>query len=226
MSNGHIQKKHHKKTFEKIPEEKRETIIRAATAEFSRNGFKAANINVIARKAGISIGSMYTYFESKEDLFLTVVDHGYQVLESVLADVDLEAGDIFDKFERLFRAAQQYSRQNTELIQIYLDITSEGLSHLSLMLSRKMESISARFYHGLIIESQRSGLVDKDLDPFVTAFCLDNLILLLQYSYTTDYFKERMRIFAGDDALENDAKIIRGMMRFVRGALAPQPDRP
>lgn len=226
MSNGHIQKKHHKKTFEKIPEEKRETIIRTATAEFARNGFKAANINVIARNAGISIGSMYTYFESKEDLFLTVVDHGYQVLESVLADVDLEAGDIFDKFERLFRAAQQYSRQNTELIQIYLDITSEGLSHLSLMLSRKMESISARFYHGLIIESQRSGLVDKDLDPFVTAFCLDNLILLLQYSYTTDYFKERMKIFAGDDALENDAKIIRGMMRFVRGALAPKPDSP
>ncbi len=46
------------------------------------NGFSAANINVMAKNAGISIGSMYNYFESKENLFLAVVDYGYKVLNS------------------------------------------------------------------------------------------------------------------------------------------------
>jgi AcrR family transcriptional regulator len=221
QSNGHTVKKHHKETFEKIPEDKRENIRTVAAAEFAKHGFRAANINVIAEKAGISIGSMYNYFNSKEDLFLTVIDYGYQVLESVIAEIDLEKGDIFDKIERLLRAAQKYSKEYPELNQIYLDITSEGLSHLSVMLSRKMETISARFYRSLISESKKSGKVDSGLDEYVTSYCLDNLILLLQYSYTTDYFRERMKIFAGEDALENDEKIIQGMMVFVRKALSP-----
>lgn len=218
---GYTVKKHYSDTFEKISEDKRETILTVAAAEFAANGYKAANVNTIAKKAGISIGAMYKYFNSKDDLFLTIMDYGYQVLEAVLDEVDLEAGDIYDKIERLLRAAQKYARAYPELNQIYLDITSEGLRHLSVLLSRKMETISARFYRALLEQSKREGLVDPGLDNHVTAFCLDNLILMLQYAYTTAYFKERMKIFAGEDALENDEKIIQGIMRFVRGGLAP-----
>lgn len=222
QSDGYTVKKHYTDTFTKIDEKKREKILRAAASEFAANGFRAANINVIARKAGISIGSMYKYFASKEDLFLTIMDYGYQVLASVLAEVDLKAGDIFDKIERLLRAAQKYSREYPELNQIYVDISSEGLSHLSVMLSRKMETISAHFYHALLAQSKQSGVVDHETDESVAAFCLDNLILMLQYSYTTAYFRERMKIFAGEDALENDERIIQGIMRFIRGGLMPR----
>jgi len=221
QKNGYTVKKPYKETFEKISEDKRENIRTVAAAEFARYGFKAANINVIAKKAGISIGSMYNYFNSKEDLFLTIIDYGYQVLEGVLSEIDLEKGDIFDKIERLLRAAQKFSKKYPELNQIYLDITSEGLSHLSVMLSRKMETISARFYRALISESKKTGEVDPKIEEYVTSFCLDNLILLLQYSYTTDYFRERMKIFAGEDALDNDEKIVHGMMYFIRKALSP-----
>lgn len=219
--NGYTVKKTHKEPFEKISEDKREKILNTAAREFAANGFRAANINVIAKKAGISIGSMYNYFESKEALFLTIIDHGYRVLEAVLSEVDLKKGDIYDKIERLLRAAQKYSREYPELNQIYLDLTSEGLSHLSVMLSRKMETISALFYRGLIQRSKAEGSVDPSLDEHITAFCLDNLILMLQYAYTTDYFRERMKIFAGENALDEDERIIRGIMRFVRGALSP-----
>ncbi|HOM88904.1 MAG TPA: TetR/AcrR family transcriptional regulator, partial [Spirochaetota bacterium] len=58
-----VAKKAHKETFERISPEKRDRIITIATKEFAKNGFKGANINIIAKKAGISIGSMYNYFE-------------------------------------------------------------------------------------------------------------------------------------------------------------------
>jgi AcrR family transcriptional regulator len=217
--NGYTVKKHHKPAFEKISKDKREKILKNAVSEFARKGFEAANINIISQKAGISIGSMYNYFSSKEDLFLTIADYGYRVLEDVISEIDLVDGDIFDKIERLLRAAQKFSRNYPELNQIYLDITSEGLSHLSVMLSRKMETISAKFYRALLNESKEQGTLDPEIDEYVTAYCLDNLILLLQYSYTTDYFRERMKIFAGEDALVNDEKVICGMMRFIRKGL-------
>ncbi len=214
-------KKHHKKAFEKIQKEKRDRIRKAAITEFADKGFIAANINVIAKNAGVSIGSMYNYFESKEELLLSVIDYGYTILEEIIFRVIAEDGDIFTKIENLLRAAQQYSRKYPELNQIYLDISSEGLSHLSKRLSRKIESISAQFYRSLIVQAKTEGLVDSGLDAEVTAFCLDNLILLLQYSYTSDYFKERMKIFAGEDVLKDDERMISGMMRFIRGGLTP-----
>lgn len=213
--------KHFKDGFEKIAEEKQKRIMDAAIAEFAAKGFIAANINIIAKNAGISIGSMYNYFDSKESLFLTIVDHGYAVLESVIASVDLESGDIFDKLELLLRMAQKYSRKYPELNQIYLDLTSEGLSHLSQKLSKQMESITAEFSRGLMTEAKKDGVIDPDIDEYVTSFCIDNLMVMLQFSYTSDYYRDRMKIFAGDDALENDEKIIQGMMRFIRGALRP-----
>ena len=211
--------KHYKDAFDKISEDKRRRIIEAAISEFSEKGFVVANINVIAKNAGISIGSMYNYFDSKESLFLTIVDYGYAVLEGVISSIDLEKGNIYDKIELLVRAAQQFSKTHPELIQIYLDSASAGLGHLSEKLSRQVESITADFYRALIAEAKTDGLVADDIDAHAAAFCIDNLILLMQYSYTSGYFRERMKIFAGADALENDEKIVTGIMRFIRGGL-------
>lgn len=105
-------------------------------------------------------------------------------------------------------------------------MTSQGLSHLSVQLSRKMETISAQFYRSLLIASKQSGIVDPELDEYIASFCLDNLILLLQFSYTTEYFRERMKIFAGEDAAGNDEKMIQGIMRFVKNALSRRSDPP
>ncbi|MCP4114297.1 MAG: TetR/AcrR family transcriptional regulator [Desulfobacteraceae bacterium] len=214
-------KRHCKPAFDKIPEEKQKRILEAAAREFAAMGFTAANINVIAKKAGISIGSMYNYFSSKEDLFLTVNDQGYEVIAEVVNTVVAREGDIFQKIETLIRAVQKYARLHTELNQIYLDITSQGLSHLSRKLSNQLETITAGLYHRLIREAQDQGIVSSDIDPFVGAFCIDNLIVMLQYAYASDYFAERMKIFAGEDALENDEKMVMGIMRFIRKALAP-----
>ena len=70
-------------------------------------------------------------------------------------------------------------------------------------------------------DAKKQGVMAEDIDEYVASFCLDNLILLLQFSYSSEYYRERMKVFAGEDALENDEKMVQGMMRFIRGALSP-----
>lgn len=212
--------KYYKDIFERIPEEKQQRILDAAILEFAANGFPGANINTIAEKAGISIGAMYKYFGSKEDLFLTIIERAQGLLSQVLDDIDRSSGDVFDKIEKMVRTAQQYARQYPELHQIYLDLTSEGLSQLSRRLSGKMEAITVRFYETLIDPAVEQGMLDRRLDPKMAALCIDNLILMLQYSYTSNYFKERMKLFLGPEALDDDEKMVQGIMRFVKGALS------
>lgn len=64
--------------FETTSPARRQRIFEAAIHEFATKGFNAANINIIARAAGVSIGSMYSYFASKEDLFLQVMEYCLQ----------------------------------------------------------------------------------------------------------------------------------------------------
>ncbi len=209
-----------KETFDRISAEKKERILNAAIVEFAQKGFNAANINHIAKNAGISIGSMYNYFASKEDLYLTIIDYGYQLLESVISRIDLSGGSIFDKFEKLLRAAQEYSRKYPEITHIYIDISTEGLSPLSEKLSRKMETISALFYQSVIEAAKKEGIVHSDTDSKIASFCIDNIIMMVQFAYASQYYAERLNIFTGiDPSQENSEALITGIMNFLRRAL-------
>ena len=53
---------------EQAREERRRQILEAALAVFSRKGFHAANVSDVAAEAGVSQGTIYWYFESKEEL--------------------------------------------------------------------------------------------------------------------------------------------------------------
>ena len=49
-------------------QERRRQILEAAMAVFSRKGYNAANVSDVASEAGVSQGTIYWYFESKEEL--------------------------------------------------------------------------------------------------------------------------------------------------------------
>jgi AcrR family transcriptional regulator len=55
--------------FHKLPPDQQQAILRAALGEFASHGFNAASLNRIIDAAGISKGSMYYYFDGKEDLY-------------------------------------------------------------------------------------------------------------------------------------------------------------
>ena len=69
---------------------KRRQIIAGARALFLAQGFDAASMDAIARKAGVSKGTLYVYFESKEQLFEAIVEdeRGAQAEQIFALDAD------------------------------------------------------------------------------------------------------------------------------------------
>lgn len=55
-------------------DERRQAFLTAALDEFFERGFAAARMDDIARRAGLSKGALYLYFESKEALFTALID--------------------------------------------------------------------------------------------------------------------------------------------------------
>ena len=64
-------------------------IVQAAMAVFAERGFAAARLDEIARRAGVSKGALYLYFETKEEIFRAVVDQAIapnmQVVRAMVA---------------------------------------------------------------------------------------------------------------------------------------------
>lgn len=215
----HMTKCYHNDIFDRIKPEKQKKILDTATKQFADLGYNAANINVIAEKAGVSVGSLYKYFNTKEDLFLTVVGRGIRTLETVLDEVASMEGELLEKIDRILRLIQDHSRKNPDIINVYNEMTSQGNPELARKLSYEMESVSARYYRKVIREAKAAGLVAGDADPGITAFCLDNLFLTLQFSYGTLYYKERMKIYIDEEVLNRDTEVREKILTFIARAL-------
>lgn len=83
-------------TWERLPARRRQTVLRAAEAEFAARGFSHGSLNVIAREAGVAKGSLFQYFEDKADLYAHVSDlasHRIRAdMEAVIPELGFETG--------------------------------------------------------------------------------------------------------------------------------------
>jgi AcrR family transcriptional regulator len=64
-------------SFQQLPVERREEILRAAAEEFAVRGFQGTSYNQLLLRLGIGKSSAYHYFEDKADLFRTAVSETY-----------------------------------------------------------------------------------------------------------------------------------------------------
>ncbi len=211
--------KHHKPTFDNISPEKRARILDTATKEFAFKGFENANMNAIAKKAGVSVGSLYKYFENKQDLFLTTIQYSIQSMEELLNVLAVSDEDVLVKVERILREIQRSSKENATLIKLYNGMTAENNPRFASQFAYEMEAMTARIYRIAIEEGKKTGDVRADIDSAFAAFMLDNIFMSLQFSYACDYYKERFRIYAGNDITERDDFVVEQCLKFVKSAL-------
>src|SRR5690606_7468566 len=79
---------------------KREQIIDGAKRVFMRLGFDAASMNDITREAGVSKGTIYVYFENKEDLFGAIIERERFQITLKLKDILAGSEEVEDGLYR------------------------------------------------------------------------------------------------------------------------------
>lgn len=65
------------KAYFNLPEEKRERIKHAAMELFASLPYEEVTTRMLVQKAGISMGSLYQYFQSKDDMYIYYIDEVY-----------------------------------------------------------------------------------------------------------------------------------------------------
>lgn len=210
--------KYNNELFDKISEEKKSRILEAAITEFANYGYDRANINKIAEKAGVSVGSIYKYFNNKQDLYLAIVNFSVEKLKTVLNEIISSEVDFLSTVEKIIKAIQLFSRSDVYLTKLYNEMATENNSELVWKIASDMEGVSANLYSSIIKKAQDNGQVRKDINPDYFAFFLDNLFILLQFSYSCEYYKERLKMFIDEKVFDNDDLLAEELLKFIKGA--------
>ena len=93
-------------------------LLDAAAEEFGEKGFHEASISQITQRAGVAIGSFYTYFDSKEEVFTALVrDLSAQVRDFVAPRISAQANQIEAEREGQ-QAFLEFARLHKEIYRI------------------------------------------------------------------------------------------------------------
>jgi AcrR family transcriptional regulator len=104
--------------------ERPQEILEAAFAEFSRNGYAMTTLEQIAERAGVTKGTIYVYFDSKEQLFITMVRGLMNVTLDALEDMlESHQGSTVDLLRSQFSFIYQHiveDRRRREMARLLI----------------------------------------------------------------------------------------------------------
>ena len=100
-------------------------ILDVATEVFSENGYSRTDIDEIANLAGLGKGTVYRYFKSKKNLFLSVVDRGIGNLKDLVLEAMAKEKEPLDKVKKAIETYLQFFGEHSNLIGILIHEQSE-----------------------------------------------------------------------------------------------------
>jgi len=154
----------------------RARLLDAAKEIFEENGFLDARISDIAERAGLSHGSFYHYFDSKEEVFREVAAAVDDELSEPLDTIILAQSSTATPRERIREAIRRHfeSYRDEARIMGVIEQVSRYDEHVSAMRRARHEEQRAQVADS-IRQLQRHGLADPSLDPLVAAAALGSM---------------------------------------------------
>ncbi|MGE0353298.1 MAG: TetR/AcrR family transcriptional regulator [Gemmatimonadales bacterium] len=180
--------------WQRRPEERPEEILDAAVQVFGENGFARTRLEDIAHRAGVSKGTLYLYFRSKEDLFREMVRARIvTVVAEAEERVERSGGTARDQLAGVIRSVwQSVSREDVarltqvvlselgsfpELGRFYLEeVIQRGRRLIARVLERGIAAgefrpvdvaIASRLIPGIVVRLAQNQCAFRHLDPDV-----------------------------------------------------------
>jgi len=98
--------------------EKPQQIIEAAVRVFARKGYFNSRVSDIAREAGIAAGTIYLYFDTKEEILVTLFREKMAAFVEAVRQAIAEERDAVAKLRRLIHLHFKILEDNAELAEV------------------------------------------------------------------------------------------------------------
>ena len=150
---------------------KRERILEAAVKIFAEKGFYNAKVSDIARVAGVADGTIYLYFQSKDDLLISLFEDRMEEVNENMRSALAQGGSPVEKLRRALTMHLDLVQQHPQLAEV---LTVE-LRQSTKFLKEYKQSKFGEFLKLIaepVEEGQQDGSIRRDIDAHVAARAL------------------------------------------------------
>jgi TetR/AcrR family transcriptional regulator len=157
----------------------RQEMLAAALDLFSQKGYHNVSMQEIAEKAEFAIGTLYKFFQNKEDLYKALVREQCDRVEDAIVRAMEQPGDEVETLRHYVRAKTEWFRENLPFVRLYLAESRGASFNLKAGLDdeiRKryydfLESLASIFARGI-----KNKRFKKIADPYYLAVALASVI--------------------------------------------------
>lgn len=151
---------------EKRTVDKRAVILDAALKTFVKRGYPETRVSEIASEAHVAEGTLYNYFQSKEDLLLALFDEKWGGIIDDIRKKIIRLDDPNKKLKVMFSVIVRLFRKDRHLAEIFLvDVKQSSIFMKNYPVNRVVEFID--LIEEILKEGKRKGIYRKDLDTHV-----------------------------------------------------------
>jgi AcrR family transcriptional regulator len=155
-----------------LTEQKRRRIVEGASRVLFEQGFHGVSIRDIASACGMSMGQLYHYISSKDDILYLMHRYSQELWHQNLADADLEqVTDPVEKLDHGLRISMKYLSENRDMIQfLYTESKYLDREHLRQVLELDDKNVVGFYRHLLSGIPGAATRDDADLAANLVAF--------------------------------------------------------
>ena len=169
-------------------DERREEIIRVTLSLASKKGVDDVTTQDMAQAMGVTQGAVFRHFQSKDAIWMAVMQWVRDHLMGVLGQAAAQGRDPLDALERMFFAHVEFISRHPAIPRVLM---SEHLHRRSSALRQLVTEILLGYetkIDGLLSDAQAQGLARADLDTHAAATLYIGMIqgLVLQTSILRD----------------------------------------
>lgn len=149
---------------------KRERILAAGLSLFARAPYQAVTMDSVAAAARVAKGTLYLYFESKEDLYLGILSDGLETIaRNYQASVN-PAASVPDRLRRAIEITLEFYDQRRDLLRL-MATEEPRMAEARNRLIDDWRERGVRFFTSLIEEGARAG-VFRASDPLLATWAI------------------------------------------------------
>ena len=152
-----------KEQNQKIKDERKEQILSAALSLFATKGLVETRIADISKKTGISMGLIYHYFSSKEEVFSTLIESSLDRMNEAAMNLGSLPVSAKEKIEMAITGLLKGFEQNEQAPEYYYLITQAALSEAVPAETKEMIRVKGKIkdeaMHLIFGEGQKDGTV-------------------------------------------------------------------
>jgi len=157
-------------------------ILDAARDEFGERGFAESSIVGITQRAGVALGTFYTYFDSKEALFQALVRDMSEQVRDHVAPVLKQSADVLDGERRALESFLWFAREHRHVYRIIDEAEFVDPQAYREHYETTALRIAARLVAGRDRGEIKGDLSDEDLEMLAWALMGSNVFLGLRFA--------------------------------------------